>query len=104
MVRCLKAPSCRSSAVSEVESTGAFQQLLGEIKLLRGDLAWIKKSADETTGQVSDIDKRLRNVEAGQIAIQAAQRPAISWAAVVTIVISALVAALVLLDRIYVPQ
>ena len=79
----------------------AFAELLGEIKLLRADLAWIKKSADTNADLVAHIDARLRSVESDTAAIKAAQRPVVSWPAIVTIVISALVAAGILLDRVY---
>lgn len=88
----------------DTERTGPFQELLGEIKLLRADLAWIKKSADTNADVVAHLDTRLRRVEADTVAIKAAQKPAISWPAIVTIVISALIAAGVFLDRIYVNQ
>jgi hypothetical protein len=94
-----------------MENTGAFQELLGEIKLLRADLAWLKKNGDATSAAIVDMDKRLRNVESTQSAFVAAQgamtasaKPPISWPVIVTIIVAIVVAAASLLDRIYVSQ
>lgn len=100
----LKARSLRHREVADIENTGAFQELLGEIKLLRADLAWLKKNGDATNDVIVHMDNRLRNVEATQAAFVAAQKPAISWPIIATLIVAIVVALASLLDRIYVNQ
>lgn len=90
--------------MGDFDEPGAFKELLGEIKLLRADIGWIRGSLDTNTENVVELFERLRRVENDIAAIKAGQKPTISWPAVVTIVISALVALVAILDRIYVNQ
>ncbi len=82
----------------------AFKELLGEIKLLRSDLTWVREKINTQTDNVSSLYDRVREVETAIARIEARQRPTVSWPAVVTIIISVIVAVLAIADRIYVNQ
>lgn len=82
----------------------AFKELLGEIKLLRSDLTWVREKINTQTDNVSSLYDRVREVETAIARIEARQKPTVAWPAIVTIIISVAVAVLAVADRIYVNQ
>ena len=84
------------------ESAG-FQQLLGDIKSLRTDMAWMRKQMTEQASTVKDLDERVRDLEQSVARIEAKQRPATPWPGIVAVIVSIVVAAIAILDRLYVP-
>lgn len=90
--------------MSEGDNATAFVELLGEIKLLRADLEWIKRSGDNNAEVIQLMDNRLRHVEATQATFVGAQKTPISWPVIASLIVAAVVAAAALLDRVYVSQ
>lgn len=82
----------------------AFKELLGEIKLLRSDLTWVREKLNSQSDNVSSLYDRVREVETTIARIEARQKPTVAWPAIVTIIVSVAVAILAVADRIYVNQ
>lgn len=82
----------------------AFKELFGELKALRSDISWVREKLNSQSDNVANLYDRVREVETAIARIEARQRPTIAWPAVVTIVISVMVAILAVADRLYVNQ
>jgi hypothetical protein len=82
----------------------AFDQLLGELKLLRSDLAWVREKLNSQGDNVTNLYDRVREVETAVARIEARQKPAVSWPAIATVVVSLTVAIIAIADRLYVNQ
>lgn len=86
------------------DESAAIAELLGEIKLLRSDMSWVRSAIDTQAGSQVEIFERLRAVEQDLAAIKAGQTPRMSGWSVLGIVGSIAVAILLILDRIYINQ
>ena len=86
------------------DESAAIAELLGEIKLLRSDMTWVRSAIDTQAGSQLEIFERLRAVEQDLAAIKAGQAPRMSGWAMLGIIGSVAVAILVILDRIYINQ
>ncbi len=80
----------------------AFKELFGELKALRSDITWMREKLGSQSDNVANLYDRVREVETAIARIEARQRPTIAWPAIVTIIISVMVAVLAIADRIYV--
>lgn len=78
-----------------------WQELLGELKLLRSDTAWMRKEMTRQAGTVKDLDERVRDLEQALARIEAKQKPTIAWPAVVAALVASVVAIISILDRLY---
>lgn len=85
----------------DFEKSAGFAELLGEIKLLRSDTAWMRKEMARQAGTVKDLDERVRDLEQAVTRIEAKQKPAIAWPAVLAAIVATVVAVVAILDRIY---
>lgn len=89
--------------MDEFATSGAFQELVGDIKQMRTDTAWMRKEMGRQADTVKDLDARVRELEQSLARIEAKQRPSTPWPAIVAVVVSIVVAAIAILDRIYAP-
>lgn len=88
--------------MDDFANSGPFQELLGDIKLLRGDTAWMRKEMGRQADTVKELDARVRDLEQALSRIEAKQRPSTPWPLIVTVVISVIVATIAILDRLYI--
>lgn len=80
---------------------GDWQELIGEMKLLRSDTSWMRKEMARQATTVKDLDERVRELEQAITRLEAKQKPPIAWPAILAAVVSAAVAVVAILDRIY---
>jgi len=83
----------------------AFQELLGEIKSIKTDTAWMRKEIARQGANVKDLDERVRELEQSVTQIvakmDAQKRTPVSWPAVVAAAVAVIVLVVSILDRIY---
>ena len=92
-----------SQLMDDFTESAGFQQLLGDIKSLRTDTAWMRKQMTEQASTVKDLDARVRDLEQSVARIEAKTRPVTPWPSIVAVVVSIIVATIAILDRIYAP-
>lgn len=83
----------------------AFQELLGEIKSIKTDTAWMRKEIARQGASVKDLDERVRELEQAITQINAKmdaqKKTPVSWPAVVAASVAVIVLIVSILDRIY---
>jgi predicted nuclease with TOPRIM domain len=82
-------------------SESDWQELIGELKLLRSDTSWMREEMARQATTVKDLDERVRDLEQSLARIEAKQKPAVSWPAVLAAIVSTVIATIAILDRIY---
>jgi hypothetical protein len=77
---------------------------MSELDALNANLDWLRKSMEKNDKTLEEIFERLRAIETDLSAMKANQRQPISGWSIFGIIATVAVAALVILDRIYVNQ
>jgi len=72
---------------------------MSELDILASDLSWMRKNMEKQDRLMSDIDKRLRQIETELASIQANQKPPINSWTVFGIIATGIVSALLVIDR-----
>ena len=87
--------------MTETELNARIAELFGEMRLLRSDTKWMREEMARQSVTVKDLDERVRDLEQSLARIEAKQKPALGWPAIVATIVSVSVAILAILDRIY---
>lgn len=84
---------------------GAFQELLGEIKSIKTDTAWMRKEIARQGASVKDLDERVRELEQAITQINAKmdaqKKTPVGWPAVLAATVAVIVLVISILDRLY---
>lgn len=87
--------------MTETELNARIAELFGEMRLLRSDTKWMREEMARQSVTVKDLDERVRDLEQSLARIEAKQKPSVGWPAIVAAIVSAGIAILAVLDRIY---
>jgi len=83
----------------------SFQELLGEIKSIKTDTAWMRKEIARQGASVKDLDERVRELEQAVTQINAKmdaqKKTPIGWPAIVAACVAVIVLIISILDRLY---
>ena len=80
------------------EESAAFQELLGLIKVLQVDIAWMRRQLVEQALLSKELDARVRSSE------NATPKKQVSWSAVLLAGASVVGILIIILDRFYVAR